>query len=123
MKIKEVMSPKVQCVNSHRSIREAAKMMRDLKIGSIPVEDNDRLVGMITDRDLVVAAMAEGRMADSTTVAECMTRGIKYCFEDEDITEVKSQMVANHISRIPVMNNERRLVGIVTFRDIEKRAS
>ncbi len=123
MKIKEVMSPKVQCVNSHHSIREAAKIMRDLKIGSIPVEDDDRLVGMITDHDLVVGAMAEGRMADSTTVAECMTKGIKYCFEDEEIADVKAQMVANHISRIPVMNNQRRLVGIVTFRDIEKRAS
>lgn len=123
MKIKEVMSPKVQCVNSHRSIREAAKIMRDLKISSIPVEDDDRIVGMITDRDLVVGAMAEGKMADSTTVGECMTKGIKYCFEDEEIEEVKAKMENNHIGHIPVMNSDRRLVGIVTFRDIEKRAS
>ncbi len=123
MKIKEVMSPKVQCVNSHRPIREAAKIMRDLKIGSIPVEENDKIVGIITDRDLVIGAMAEGKMADSTTVGECMTKGIKYCFEDEDIEEVKAQMEANHISRIPVMNSDRRLVGIVTYNDIEKRAS
>lgn len=123
MKIKEIMTPKVQCINIHKSIREAAKIMRDLKVGSIPVEDNDKLVGMITDRDLVVTGMAEGKMADSTTIGECMSKGIKYCFEEEEIESVKKQMKDLHISRIPVMNHERRLVGIVSFRDIDKRAS
>lgn len=123
MKIKEVMTPKVQCINKHHSIREAAKIMRDCNVGSVPVEDNDKLVGMITDRDLVIAGMAEGKMADSTTVAECMSSGIKYCFEDEEIEDVKKKMQHLHIRRIPVMNHERRLVGIVSFRDMDKRAS
>ena len=122
MKIKDVMTPKVQCINKGKSIREAAKMMRDCNIGSIPVEENDKLVGLITNGVLVILAMAEGKMGDTSTIGECMSRGIKYCFEDEEIDSVMKQMQDLHISRIPVMNTHRKLVGIVSFRDIDKRA-
>jgi len=123
MKIKEIMSAKVQCVNKHKSIREAAKIMRDYNVGSVPVEDDGKIVGIISDHDLAVVAMAEGKMSDTTTVAECMSKGAKYCFEDEEIEHVKEVMHQFHISRIPVMNSDRRLVGSVTIADIEKRAS
>lgn len=118
MKVKEIMTPNVELIAKEKTISEAARMMRDSGIGAIPVSNNDRLVGMITDRDIAVGVVAEGKSADETRVEECMSEHIKYCFEDEDLQDVTSQMKKLHVRRLPVMNRDKRLVGIISLGDL-----
>lgn len=118
MKVREVMTKDVELIAKDKTIKDAARMMRDGGIGAIPVSNNDRLIGMITDRDIAVSVVAEGKSADSTRVEECMTEKIKYCFEDEDLREVVSQMDQLHVRRLPVMNRDKRLVGIISLGDL-----
>lgn len=117
MKISECMSVDVEITAPTDSVRDVAKLMRRLDIGSLPVGDNDRLVGMITDRDIVMRAVAEGKGPD-TPVREAMSSDIRYCFEDEDVEAVSEQMGEWKIRRLPVLNRDKRLVGIVSLGDI-----
>lgn len=117
MKIAECMTREVQLVNPDQSIREAAQFMLRADAGSMPVGENDRLVGMITDRDIAVRAVAAGHGPD-TPVREVMTDHIHYCFEDEEIDEVAAKMSNIQVRRFPVVNRDKRLVGIVTLGDI-----
>lgn len=91
--------------------------MRDDNIGSLPVADGDRLVGYVTDRDIVVRGLAEGRSA-GTHIHDVMTDRVLYCFEDEDVEDVASNMAHNQVRRLPVLNRDKRLVGIVALGDI-----
>jgi CBS domain-containing protein len=91
--------------------------MRSLDVGVLPVCDGDRLVGMLTDRDLTIRAVAEGRDPKITTVEEVMTPEVAYCFEDQDIEEAERVMEKHQIRRLPVLNREKRLVGIVSLGD------
>jgi CBS domain-containing protein len=116
MQIKEVMSRDVVLASPRQSLREVAQMMAERDIGFMPVGDQDRIVGMVTDRDIVVRGLATGKGPD-TPVSEVMTKDIKYCFDDEDIDHVVENMGHNKIRRLPVMNREKRLVGIVTLAD------
>ena len=116
MQIKEVMSRDVILASPRQSVREVAQMMAERDIGFMPVGDQDRIVGMVTDRDIVVRGLATGKGAD-TPVSEVMTKDIRYCFEDEDIDHVVENMGDNQVRRLPVMNREKRLVGIVTLAD------
>jgi CBS domain-containing protein len=116
MQIKEVMSRDVVLASPRQSLREVAQMMAERDIGFMPVGDQDRIVGMVTDRDIVVRGLATGKGPD-TPVSEVMTKDIKYCFDDEDIDHVVENMGQNKIRRLPVMNREKRLVGIVTLAD------
>lgn len=118
MKVSEVMSSGVQFINKSKSVHEAAKVMKDKCIGAIPVEENDKLVGMITDRDIAIKLVAQNKSPSTCTVSECMNEGIKWCYEDEDIKEVTKQMSDFNIRRMPVMSREKKLVGIVTLGDI-----
>lgn len=117
MKVSEVMTPRVNYINQSRTVQEAATIMRDLNVGAVPVEDNDKLVGMITDRDLAVRVVAEGRSLD-TTVEECMSRGVEYCYEDESVDDVRDKMSQLQIRRLPIMSRKKRLVGIVSLGDL-----
>jgi CBS domain-containing protein len=117
MKISECMSVDVEIAAPTDSVRDVAKLMRRLDIGSLPVGDNDRLVGMITDRDIVMRAVAEGKGPD-TPVREAMSSDIRYCFEDEDVEAVSEQMGEWKIRRLPVLNRDKRLVGIISLGDI-----
>jgi CBS domain-containing protein len=116
-KISEVMTRDVCIVAPDQTIREAATQMADADIGSLPVGENDRLVGMITDRDIVLRAVAEGR-DPGTTVREVMTDRIQYCFEDEDVDKVARNMADLGVRRLPVVNRDKRLVGIVALSNI-----
>ena len=118
-KVSEVMTRDVRTVNPEQTIREAAAQMADADVGSLPVGENDRLVGMITDRDIVLRAVAEGR-DPGTTVREVMTDRIQYCFEDEDIDAVARNMADLGVRRLPVVNRDKRLVGIVALSNIAK---
>jgi CBS domain-containing protein len=117
MKVREAMTRDVRLVRPQQTIREAAHLMAELDIGALPVEENDRLVGMITDRDIAVRAVAEGKGPD-TPVSDAMTRDIKYVFEDQSIEEVTRNMSEQRIRRVPVLNRDKRLVGILSLGDL-----
>ena len=121
MKLREIMTPDVACVGPEDTLREAAEKMRSLNVGPVPVCDNDRLVGMLTDRDIVVRAIAEGHDPRTTTVREAMSAGVDYCFEDEDATAAAHKMQEKQIRRLAVLNRDKRLVGIVSLGDLAVR--
>ena len=116
MQIRELMSRDVILASPRQTIGEVAQMMVARDIGFMPVGDHDRLVGMVTDRDIVVRGVAAGKGLD-TPVSEVMTADVKYCFEDEDIDHVVTNMGVNQVRRLPVMNRDKRLVGIITLAD------
>jgi CBS domain-containing protein len=124
MKVSEAMTSDVRLARPEQSIREAARLMAEMDIGSLPVEENDRLVGMITDRDIAVRAVAEGRGPD-TQVREVMSKDIKYCFDDQSVEEVSQNMGDLRVRRLPVVNRDKRLVGILSLGDLalEKSAN
>ena len=117
MLVHEVMSTDVQLINPDQPIREAARIMAAIDAGVLPVGENDRLVGMITDRDIAVRAVAAG-MSPDTPVRNVMTQDVEYCFEDDDVDVVSDTMADTKVRRLPVLNAQKRLVGIVSLGDI-----
>jgi len=115
--IREVMTPDVRLIRPDQTIREAATAMADADIGSLPVGENDRLIGMITDRDIAIRAVAEGR-DPTTSVREVMTDRLQYCFDDENVQEIARNMAELGVRRLPVVNRDKRLVGIVALSNI-----
>jgi len=117
MQVSEVMTRSVQTITPEESISQAAKMMADIDAGAIPVGENDRLVGMITDRDIAVRAVAQNR-GPETTVRDVMTPDVKYCFEDDDVGSVAKNMSEIQVRRLPVISRDKRLVGTVSLGDL-----
>ncbi|MDF2973951.1 MAG: inosine-5-monophosphate dehydrogenase [Microvirga sp.] len=117
MKVSEVMTRDVQLIEPIQTIREAAKLMAELDAGIMPVREGDRLVGMITDRDIAVRAVAQGRGPD-TSVREVMTDDVKYCYEDDDTDDVARNMADIQVRRLPVLTRDKRLVGIISLGDM-----
>ena len=117
MKVREVMTRDVRVANPEQSIREAAQLMAELDAGVLPVGADDRLVGMITDRDIAVRGVAKGKAPD-TPVREVMTADVKYCFDDEEVDHVARNMADIQVRRLPVVNRDRRLVGIIAIADL-----
>ena len=117
MKIAQLMAKDVLVARPEDTIRTVAEQMSRVDIGALPVCDGRRLLGMITDRDIVVRAVAFGRGPD-TTCGAIMSRDIKYCFEDDDVDEVCQRMGEEQIRRIPVLDRHRQLVGIVSLGDL-----
>ena len=122
MKIRDAMTRDVRMVRPDQTLRDAAQLMAKLDIGALPVEEEDRLVGMITDRDIAVRAVAEGLDGD-TPVREIMTSEVKYCFEDQTIDEVPRNMGEQRLRRLPVLSRNKRLVGILSLGDIAVEAA
>jgi CBS domain-containing protein len=116
-KISEVMTTDVKVVRPNETIQEAARQMSDLDVGAIPVCDGRRLQGMITDRDITIRAVADGRSAD-TPVSEVMTADVIWCSEDDTTQDVLDRMADEQIRRIPVIDKDRNLVGIVSLGDL-----
>ena len=121
MKVSEVMTRDVQLVSPRQSICDAAKMMAECDAGALPVGEDDRLVGVITDRDIAIRAVGENKGPD-TPVSDVMTRQVLYCFEDETVEHVAGNMGEQQVRRLPVMNREKRLVGIVSIADLSLKA-
>jgi CBS domain-containing protein len=117
MKVSEAMTRDVRVASPDQSIREAARTMAEIDTGVLPVGESDRLVGMITDRDIAIRAVAEGKGPD-TPVREVMTQDVKYCFEDEDTDHVARNMADQQVRRLPVVNRDKRLVGILSLGDL-----
>ncbi len=117
MKISEVMTHDVRLIEPTQTFRVAAQLMAELDAGILPVREGDRLVGMITDRDITVRAVAQGRGPD-TPVREVMTDDVKYCFEDDDTDDVARNMADIQVRRLPVLTRDKRLVGIISLGDL-----
>ncbi len=118
MKVRNAMHPGVEWVSPSTTVKELARLMREHDIGALPVGENDRLVGMVTDRDLVCRALAEGCNPDKVTAREIMTKGITYCLDNEELGDAIRIMEQKQIRRLPVINGEKRMVGILSLGDI-----
>lgn len=118
MQIAQVMTRHVQLVNPATKLKDAATMMRENDIGFLPVGDNDRLIGTLTDRDIVCRSVAMGPDPNVATVRDAMSEDILYCYEDEDTNEAANLMAEHQVRRMPVLNREKRLVGILSLGDL-----
>lgn len=122
MKIAQCMSHDVKLATPTDTIKSAAEMMADADTGAIPVHDGDRLVGMITDRDIAIRAVAKGLGPDAK-VADAMTTEVRYCFEDQDVEDVLRNLGDQQLRRLPVLDRNKRLVGIVSMSDLAGHCS
>jgi CBS domain-containing protein len=120
LEIKDFMSHNVRLIGPEESIEAAARRMRDGDFGMLPVAENDRMIGSITDRDIAIRAMAEG-LDGSTRVRDVMTSGIYWAYEDESAERASSLMSRHQIRRLPVVNRDKRLVGILALGDLAVR--
>jgi CBS domain-containing protein len=119
MQVNEVMTRSVECTSPNATLQDAARRMRELDVGPLPVcGESDRLVGMLTDRDIVVRAVAEGLDPSTARVRDVMTPSVIYCFEDQDVTEAAQLMKENQVRRLVVLNRDKRLIGIVSLGDL-----
>jgi len=124
MKVKEVMHKGVDWVSPTTPVSELAKLMREHDIGSIPIGENDRLIGMVTDRDIVCKGLASNNFdARRATARDVMTEGIHCCREDDDLAKAMHHMEKLQLRRLPVINKSKRMVGIISLGDLSQSAS
>lgn len=120
MKLSDVMHRNVEVIKADSSVREAARLMSKLDVGALPVRGTDGIVGMVTDRDLVVRAIARGDDPDKTRVIDAMTRDPECCYEDDEIETASQKMSERQIQRLLVLDHEEKLVGIVALADLAR---
>ena len=118
MQVKEIMTRNIETINADASLVEAAQKMRSLKVGALPVRENDELIGMITDRDIAIRAVSEEKNPSSTTIKEIMTADVCCCFDDDDIYEAAGMMEEESIHRLLVVDSGNEPVGFVSLADI-----
>ena len=118
MKVSEVTTRNAECTRPEATLQEAAERMKALDVGSLPVCDNDQLVGVLTDRDITVRCVAEGHDPRTDHVRDAMTPQVHYCFEDNDVTDAAEIMRQRQVRRLPVLNHDKRMVGIVALGDL-----
>lgn len=123
MKVKEAMHRDVQWRDPSTPITEIAELMRYEDIGAVPIGEDDRLVGMVTDRDIAIRAVAEDGDLSTTTAGDVMSEGVIYCAEDEDVEDAIHLMEDKQIRRLPVINHEKRLVGMLSLGDVSDVAA
>jgi CBS domain-containing protein len=119
MRVSEAMTRDVRVATPGQTIRDAAKTMAEIDAGVLPVGENDRLIGMITDRDIAIRGVGAGKGPD-TPVRDVMSSEVMYCFEDENIEHVAENMAQIQVRRLPVVSRDKRLVGIVSLGDVAK---
>ena len=120
--VKDVMTPQAEVISPDATTEDAASIMKTLDIGVLPVCDEEGLVGVLTDRDLVVRVVASSRDPKAMLVGEAMTPSVVYCFEDDDVEHAAAIMAGHQIRRLPVLDKNRKLVGIVSMGDIAVHA-
>ncbi len=119
MKVKDVMCTKFKLASPDMTLRQAAQMMREGDFGYLPVGHNDRLQGTLTDRDIVIRAVAEG-LGPDTPVNRVMSENVIYCFDDNDVKDAGDVMLTRQIRRLVVLDRDKRMVGIVSVGDIAR---
>jgi CBS domain-containing protein len=117
MLVKEIMTPKAEMVSATLTLQEAARRMRDLNIGSLPVSENGRLIGFVTDRDICCRGMADG-LAPSAAIREVMSRDVAFCYSDDNVTDAAQQMERRHIRRLAVLNRDKSVAGLLSVDDL-----
>ena len=122
-KIKDIMTKKCEWIAPDTSVAEAAKIMKNNDCGFLPVGENDKMIGMITDRDIAIRAVAEGKDPKATKARDVMTKKTYYCFDDQAVDEVCANMGDIKVKRLPVVNRDKRLVGVVSFGDVSQAAA
>nr|WP_295901728.1 CBS domain-containing protein [uncultured Bdellovibrio sp.] len=121
MIVREIMHPKAKVINFSHTVDEAARLMEQEDCGSIPVEKDDKMIGMLTDRDIAIRVVAKGKDPKKTKVQEVMSEGINYCYDDDDIAEVSKKMSGRQHRRLPVVDRNKRLVGMVSLGDLANK--
>jgi CBS domain-containing protein len=120
--LRDVMTPDPAFVSPDETIQRAAQLMDELNVGALPVCDGRRLAGMITDRDITIRCTAAGKAPEQTKVEEAMSAGTQWCTEDDDLDTAREMMAERQIRRLPVINKDEELVGIVSLGDIATKA-
>jgi CBS domain-containing protein len=123
IQISDIMTRDVRSVGPDDSLQRAAQAMDELNVGALPVLDGQNLIGMVTDRDITVRGVASDMSAASTPVSEVMSGNVQYCFEDEQIDDVMDKMRDVQIRRVPVMDRNNRLIGMVSLGDLATKTS
>lgn len=122
MQVRDIMTPRVETISPREVVADAAAKMKNLDVGSLPVCDGNRLLGMITDRDITVRATSSGVHPHDRRVEEVMTPDVIFCFDDQDVSEAAQIMEVKQVRRLPVLNRNMELVGIVALGDVATRA-
>jgi CBS domain-containing protein len=120
MKIREIMTTNVECVSPDAGVYELANKMKTLDVGFVPICESDRLVGTVTDRDIVVRGIAGGRDITTLNARDIMTHDAFYCFEEDNVKDVAARMREKEVRRMLILNSDKRLVGVVSLGDIAK---
>jgi CBS domain-containing protein len=120
--VKEAMHKGAEWVGPQTSITEVARKMRELDVGSIPVGENDRLIGMVTDRDIICRGLADGRDVGKLTARDVMTKGVVYCRDGDSMDDALGIMESKKVRRLPVIDGNKRMVGMLSFGDISHAA-
>jgi CBS domain-containing protein len=123
MKVKEVMHKGAEWEAPQTTVADVAQRMRDLDVGAIPVGENDRLIGMVTDRDIACRGVADGKDVSKLTARDIMSKGIFYCNDSEDLEDAMRIMEQKQVRRLPVINDKKRMVGMLSIGDIADAAS
>ena len=118
MKVRDAMHKGVQWVDPETKVPELARRMREHDIGALPMGENDRLIGMVTDRDIVCRGFANGKPADALTARDVMSKGIVFCRDDEELDDAMHIMEQKQIRRLPVINDKKRMVGMLSLGDV-----
>ena len=121
MQAKELMTGKVQCIAPDTKIPDAAKQMKALDVGFLPVCENDRLIGALTDRDIVLRAIADGKDVKKCKARDVMTDDVFWCYDDQTADEVADYMAEKEVRRVLILNRDKRLVGVISIGDLAKR--
>jgi len=123
MKVKEAMHKGAEWAPPETPLAQLAKKMMELDVGSIPVGENDRLIGMVTDRDITCRAVANGKDISRLTARDVMSKGIIYCTDTEDLDDALRLMEVNRIRRLPVINDKKRMIGMLSIGDVSHATS
>lgn len=115
---KDTMSKKVHCLTTTHTAQDAALMMKEFSCGIMPVEKNEKLIGMVTDRDLAIRIVTGDKTPKSVTIEDCMSKGVNYCYEDDTLESVGKIMSKTKNRRLPVLNKKKQLVGIISLGDL-----
>lgn len=122
MQVRELMTANPDIAAPEISVEQAARQMKDLNVGALPVCQNDRLVGMITDRDIAVRTVASGADPKNTPVRDSMTPDLAYCYEEQSVEEAAELMKQQQVRRLPVLSQDKRLVGMLSLGDVAVEA-
>ena len=123
MLVREIMTTGVQFVSPEVPLKDVAQKMRDMNIGCLPVGSAEGLIGMITDRDLACRAVAEGLDAATTPAEAVMSKGVTFCFDDQEVSEAAKLMEEKRIQRLPILSHDQKMLGFLSFGDLAMRCS